>query len=257
MKKITKVLRHVLVLIAACVSMLPICVRAADIGTTEIYESYGTYALDAPPPGMRPVVLAIPRQFLYGMSKNAPPRAWGVNLLTYYPSFTAASESQNTNFDLNCVGICNGRILISIQNRAHSIDVTSPNMGEYIARAQMKFLDTPPLPTNAHVRQIQPVEGFNVAIERTLVSPADPKVAQIDRLYMRSAKEGVQYDLAATCSTNLLRTTCTLHFSLSCNPTIYVSVVGLDDSYLSRSQDIRERADQFISGMVRDPPCKI
>jgi hypothetical protein len=31
--------------------------------TIEIYEQYGTYALDTPPPEMRPIVLSIPERF--------------------------------------------------------------------------------------------------------------------------------------------------------------------------------------------------
>jgi len=255
MKRITQEVTHVLALIAACAFLLPASLRGDDGETAEIYENYGTYTLDAPPPEMRPIVLVIPRQFLYGSSRTAPLRTWGVNLLTYYPSFTTASEPENANFGLNCIGICNGQILISIQNRAHGISAVSPNMGDYIARAQLKFLNTLPLPPNARVRKLEPVESFSDAIERTLVNPVDQKVAQIDRLYMRSARDGEGYDLVATCSVNPLRTTCTLHFSLTCNPAIYVSVVGLDGSYLSRSPDIREKVDRFVSAMVRNPPC--
>src|SRR5260221_9181435 len=68
---------------------------AAEPRTIEIYENHGTYSLDAPPPDMRPVVLSIPDQFLYGSGGAAPKRNWGVNVLTYYPNFTSPRDPSN------------------------------------------------------------------------------------------------------------------------------------------------------------------
>jgi hypothetical protein len=230
---------------------------ATEAETIEIYENYGTpYTLDAPPPDRFPIILTIPHRFLFRSGGMVPARDWGANLLTYYPSFTSLSDPENSKFGANCIGICNGQVLISIRNRAHSINAASRDMGDFIARAQVNSLKTPVHPPpNARVRDLDPSEPFDEAFERALLNPTDEKVAQIDRIYMRKARDQGHYDLVATCTVNSSRSTCTLHFSLACNPAIYISVNGIDGSYLNRSEDIREKADHFVSSMVQRPSC--
>jgi hypothetical protein len=104
---------------------------AARAGEIDIYEHYGYYMLDDPPPGVRP---------------------WGTNILTYYPSFTSPADPENRNFGLACAGLCNRRILISVENRDHSVRFSSANMGDFIARSSLKWAKTPPYPPNIHVR---------------------------------------------------------------------------------------------------------
>lgn len=231
--------------------------HAAESGIIEIYESYGTYTLASPPAKMQPIVLRIPAAFLYGSSKIGG-RNWGVNLLTYYPTFSSPSGPENASFGLRCAGICNGRVLISVQNRTHSISQTIPNMGDFIARAQFKWLKTPPYPPNVRVRDIDPVEGFDEGFERTTFEMHDvvqEKPAQIERVYLHRASDRSYYDLTATCGVNSYGTTCILHFSLRCNPAVYVTVNGLAGSYLGRAADIKEKTDLFISKMVTEPSC--
>lgn len=230
---------------------------AAEQGNIAIYESYGTYTLDAPPPEMHPIVLQVPDGFRYGESKGRL-RDWGLNILTYYPSFTSQEDPTNARFGLDCAGLCNGRILLAIRNRAHSISPSgSPNMGDYIARSVMKWELTPPYPPNVRVRALARSDGFDEGFER-LTMPVDrapPGHPRIEHIYFRRAADTAHYDMAATCNVEEERTTCILHFSLQCNPAIYVSVNGLDISYLKKSQDIEKRADRFVSAMVKDPRC--
>lgn len=111
---------------------------AARAGEINIYEHYGSYMLDDPPPGVRPIILDVPEKFLYDRSKKAIV-TWGTNILTYYPSFTSPADPENRNFGLACAGICNGSILISVENRDHSVRFSSPNMGDFIARSSLKW----------------------------------------------------------------------------------------------------------------------
>ena len=230
---------------------------AAEQGTIAIYEYYGTYTLDAPPPEMHPIVLQIPDAFRYGSSKGSV-RNWGVNILTYYPSFSSPEDPTNARFGLDCAGICNGRILISVANRPHSLSLSgSPNMGDYVARSLIKWELTPPYPPNIRVRALGPAEGFDESFERVTmpIDRAPGRNARVEHIYFRRAADKAHYDMAATCDVEEERTTCILHFSLLCIPAIYVSVHGLDISYLKTSQDIKERADRFVSAMVKDPLC--
>jgi hypothetical protein len=128
-------------------------------------------------------------------------------------------------------------------------------MGDFIARAQLKWQKTPPYPPNARVRNLDSVEGFDEAFERSLLSPADNKVALVQRTYMKKASDGAHYVLTAICDVTDVATACSLHFSLSCDSKIYVSVNGIDGSYLNRSAEIREKTDRFVSAMVRNPIC--
>lgn len=234
--------------------------QASEPKTIEIYEQYGTYTLDAPPPEMHPIVLSIPAQFLYGSSKDGS-RNWGVNILTYYPSFNSPQDPTNADFGLKCVGICNGQILISVENRKHSIDSDSASMADFIAGTQFRWWKTPPYPSNVQIRDFDPKnEGFDEAFERVTTSnnPRRDEAhsgARIQRTYLKKTPDGAHYDLVAICGATEAKTTCILHFSLRCNAAIYVSVHGVDGSYLSRAADIKTKTNQFISTMVKDPSC--
>lgn len=236
---------------------------AADADTVEIFEKYGTYVLSAPPPNMHPIVLRVPDDFRYGSSKGAT-RDWGINILTYYPSFTSPREARNARFGLDCAGICNGRILIAIENRSHLSETGSPNMGDFIAKAQINAFLTPPYPPYIHVTNLGPVDGFSEELEHVTMAhdasnnPTGRQPVAISRYYFRKAPDHMHYDLMALCDVSEVdpqRSTCTLHFSLACNPAIYVTVNGLDSRYLSVAEDIRSKTDRFISGMVISPVC--
>lgn len=226
----------------------------------ELYESYGTYSLDAPPIEMHPIVLRIPEEYVYGSNKDAS-RNWGVNLLTYYPDFTSLKDPANARFGVACAGICNGRILISIANRTHSISQRSPNMGDFIARSQLKWQKSPPYPPSVQVKDIIPSYDFDEGFERSTAPSSNSRESVLqapiwmERVFLKRAADGGHYEMTATCQVNHVRTTCILHFSLRCNPAIYVTVNGLDGSYLNSAADIREKTDKFISTMVRKPSC--
>jgi hypothetical protein len=226
-----------------------------DLVTFEVFEHRGAFTLDAPPPEMHPIVLSVPREFLYG--SEIARRNFGVNILTYYPSLNSPSDRKNADFGVACAGICNGRILISIENRAHSISKSSPNMADFIARAELRWLKTPPYPPNVYVTDLgSKVDGFEEAFERTTSTLADGKIALTKRIYLKRDADGVHYYLVAVCDVTDRKTGCTLHFSLACNSEIYVSVNGVDGSYLDRAVDIKEKIDRFISTLVREPSCE-
>jgi hypothetical protein len=227
---------------------------AAEPPAIEIYEHRDGYTLDAPPPEMHPIVLSVPKDLLYG-SKVAL-RNFGISILTYYPNFTSPNDPNNVDFGLACVGICNGRILISIENRPHSISTNSPNMADYIARAELRWSKTPPYPPNVHVTDLSSkVNGFDEAFERTTSTLVDQKIVLTQRTYLKKDADGVHYNLAAVCDVTDRKIGCILHFSLTCNAGIYVSVRGVDGSYLDQAEDIKEKTDHFISTMVRKPFC--
>lgn len=235
---------------------------AAESETIEIFEHYGTYALDDPPPDTHPIIMRVPDSFLYGSSKNSR-KNWGLNILTYYPAFTSPADQANAKFGLDCAGYCNGRILIAVNNRAHSIknqEFNSPNMGDFIARSTLKRNKTAPYPSNVHVSDLTSLEGFDEGFERITTKLEDaPNVipghfTNVERFYFKKARDQVHYELAATCNVHE-HTTCILHFSLDCDVAVYVSVNGVDGRYLDQSIEIKQKTDQFISKMIIDPHC--
>jgi hypothetical protein len=145
--------------------------RADELGRIELYEYSGKCPLDAPPPDMHPVILQVPEEFRYASSKGAP-RTWGVQILTYYPSLSSPKDPANKNYGLDCAGLCNGRILIEVEFRPRILETNSPNMGDFIARAQLKWKKTPPYPPNVSVRDLGPQDDFDEGFERTLTMPA-------------------------------------------------------------------------------------
>jgi hypothetical protein len=148
---------------------------------------------------------------------------------------------------------------ITVEYRPNLASTSSPNMGDFIARSELKFERTPPYPPNVSVRDLGPQGGFDEGFERITTAPntpsgASPQVVGTQTILLRKSADGEHYDLAATCE-SALRTTCILHFSLSCNPAIYVAVGGVDISYLNRSSDIADKTDRFIRAMVKTPSC--
>jgi len=195
--------------VLSCLAALTVvAAREDEIGFIEIYESRGNFTLRAPPPEMKPIVVQVPEAFRYGSSRGAM-RNWGLNLLTYYPTFTSPQAPENVLFGFNCKGDCNGRILVAINNRTHSINgprFDSPNMGDYIARVE------PLIPIGSTKTYLEPQHGFDSGYEVRI--PASNGVGdQIDRYLFHSSEDRAHYDLAARCSINRFAKTCTLHFS--------------------------------------------
>ena len=222
------------------------------LGSIEIYEHWSVYTLAAPPPEMRPIVLQVPEAFRYGSSKGAT-RNWGLNVLTYYPSFTSPRAPENVSFGLDCRGDCNGRMLVSIENRAHSINDSrfhSPNMGDYIARVDLQRL----APIGSTKTDLGPQRGFDSGYEIRI--PARNGVGdRAEQHLFRLSEDRAHYDLTTDCSINQFAKTCTLHFSLRCNPEIYVKVVALDMRHIDQFADVVRKTDQFVTSMVREPSC--
>lgn len=249
-------MRRVLMRTSALLSLL-FCSTAFALdqttGFVEIYEHWAQYTLAAPPPEIHPVLLQIPKAFRYGSSKEAT-RNWGLNLLTYYPSFTSPRAPQNASFGLDCKGDCNGRMLVSIESRTHSIRsidrFNSPNMGDYIARVDLQRL----VPIGSTKTDLGPQSGFDSGYEVRI--PASNGVGdRTEQHLFRLSEDRVHYDLAADCSINQFAKTCTLHFSLKCNPAIYVQVVAIDMKHFDEFMDVVQKADQFVTAMVREPSC--
>jgi hypothetical protein len=201
---------------------------------------------------MKPIVLQVPETFRYGSSKGAT-RDWGLNLLTYYPSFTSPHAPDNASFGLNCKGDCNGRILVSIENRTHSINnsrwLNSPNMADVVAHAAFsKSL----APKSSAVSDLAPQHGFDVGYE-VRIPPSNGIGEQSHQYRFHLGGDGIHYDLAAKCSINRFTKVCTLHFSLKCNPAIYVQVVAIDMKHIDEFMDVVVKTDQFVTSMVRAP----
>jgi hypothetical protein len=231
--------------------------RAGDDGIIEIYEYWGTYALNAPPPDMKPIILQTPEAFRYGRSKGAT-RNWGLNFLTFYPSFSSPAAPENAAFIRDCVGDCNGRILVAISNRSHAIHnpgitrgVDYPNMGDYMTEGRLKNLT----PTGGTITKLGPQQGFDSGYE-VRIPPNDGVGGQVKRYLFHLSEDRVHYDLLAECEENKFARTCTLHFSLKCNPAIYVQVVAIDAKHLDELMDVTSKTEQFVTSMVRVPACQ-
>lgn len=233
----------------SCLATIFVAVaRGDEAGFIEVYEHWGDFTLAAPPPGMKPIVLQVPEALRYGSSKGAT-RNWGLNLLTYYPSFTSPQAPENAAFGLSCKGDCNGQILVAINNRTHSINdprrFNSPNMGDYIARVD------PLVPVGSIKTDLGPQHGFDRGYE---VKPGGTGNG-IDQYLFHLSEDRIHYDVAAQCSINQFAKKCTLHFSLKCSPEIYVQVAAIDMKYIDEFMDAVKKTDQFVTSMLRDPTC--
>jgi len=227
----------------------------ADMGDlVKIYEYTGKYLLTEVPSSAKSIVLEVPQKYRYGGSRGVS-RAWGVNILTYYPGFSSSNDPENAGAGLNCAGYCNGRILVSIENRARSINNTrwlnSPNMADIVGRL------APELDIHAKGNStiaVGPEHGFDKGYEITI--PPHGALKSEVRLYLfHISEDHVHYDVTAQCLRNQFADTCVLHFSLHCNPAVYVQVVGIDMRFIDNLLEIKDKADRFVSSMIREPAC--
>ena len=232
----------------------------------EIYEQ-GSFSLDAVPPSEHPLVIQLPESFRYGSTKGDT-RSWGANLLAYYPSFSSPSDPSNAGFDLTCAGYCNGRILVAINYRPRAINnsrgnmdgVVSPNMADFIGRiAVISELDIngdriSSKSLGSTVTKLGTELGFD---EGYLINyPGGNGVPPSSRkLLFRFGADHVHYDLTAECSLIGNNHHCSLHFSLNCDPAIYVKVGSVDIDHVTDLSDVRNKADAFVASMVRSEPC--
>jgi hypothetical protein len=239
---------------------------AQEAGLIEIYEHWGTYALDAPPSDMMPIVLQVPKAFL-SRSGNQAARSWGLNLITFYPSFTSPLAPENVPFIGRCAGDCNGQILISVNNRTHTIhhpDVTRgidyPNMGDEQARFRISERESHTrgemslIANGDTVTALEPLYEFDGGYE-VRSPPGKGGAEQIHQYLFHLSGDHIHYDVTAECSINEFARKCAFHFSLKCSPVIYVQVTGLEMKHLGQWKDAVARVDRFVSSMVRVPAC--
>jgi hypothetical protein len=153
------------------------------------------------------------------------------------------------------VGDCNGRILVAINNASHAINnphgLNSPNMGDAEAQMRLKKILVPKV---SFVRDLEPQHGFDSGYE-VHTPPSDGTTEQVQQYFFHLSEDRIHYDLTSDCQINQFAKTCTLHFSLKCNPAIYVQVVAIDMRHIDEFMDVVSKVDQFVTSMVKMPAC--
>jgi hypothetical protein len=194
-------------------------------GFYEIYENWGYFSLNAPPPDMKPIVLQIPEGFSYVPlghdypSSGKTVRSRSVNVLTYYPSFLNPKAPENRAFGLDCSGYCNGRILIAISNATHLMKDRFPNMANFMATAGVRR--EPYRATT--ISDLKALHGFSRGYEVPIPTDIGRRDSS-EQYFFHFGPDKIHYDLFTKCLLNDFTRTCTLHFSLTCNPAIYIAV---------------------------------
>ncbi|MGO9171456.1 MAG: hypothetical protein ACLP7P_05780 [Rhodomicrobium sp.] len=254
----------------------PYSLPDAEEGIVEIYEPDGVHGLEDPRTDVPPIILKIPERFR-GNGRRGGRRDWGLNLLTYYPGFTSPREPENAKFGLSCAGYCNGRILITIENgSSFRLPDTRGNRynakthADYIARHMLEEKKERQWPQhyqpNLHTTDLEPQAGFGIVFEELWTKMEDaPNVipehyTEIMRYYLRKNQEGEYFDLVVSChvpsgNNTYEPFTCTLHFSLACNPAVSVEVTGVDGKFVPEFDKIQTETDRFVSAMLVKPQC--
>lgn len=203
-------------------------------------------------PSAPSILLEIPHKFRYRSSIGAE-KTSGVNILTYYPSFTSLADWENFGQSLRgCVGYCNGRILISITNIITGI--TSDNfINKPTARSRGFFEYYHSKDPHVRIVDLAPQFGFDLVFDKLSGQHFGFK----NRYLLRSSADKSSYELAADCSMDTPYHVCTLAFSLSCNPAIAIEIDGWKYEYMDKALDLQRDVDRFISAMVKQPECEI
>ena len=229
---------------------------AAEVDNSEAVEIY-EYGDDR---SKVPVILEIPSSFQYGSGVKAP-RRFGINILTWYPSFTSPKDPSNKAYGFNCVGYCNGQILISLGNINSFIQNTALTWPDLTVKAVLKaYHDSQP--PNVRVIDQAPEFGFEHVFERTVATPqgsfgiAPGAPPLIDKYLYHATRDGLHYDLFAHCSLSTQYHGCQLFFSNSCDPALTIQVSGPPFERMDDAFDIQTKVDQFVTSMIKDPRCE-
>lgn len=210
---------------------------------------------------LRPLVMRIPERFRYGSSVGAQ-KSKGINIITFYPSFTGSEEPQNAPYNVasGCVGFCNGRILISVAYLGREfLSGSYSGVADSTAAAWLEWhheLYYPggnPRPSYIHVIERESQFGFERVFDE--IDERDAKRKRIDRYMMRFAEGRNHYDLVTHCAVSAAYQGCELQFSLACDPTVAVKVVSWPYDKMEEVERVRFQVDKFISGMVRNSDC--
>lgn len=219
-------------------------------GIVEIYEHGG----DQSP---IPITLQIPEDFRYGSSVGQQ-KSWGINILTFYPSLTSPKDPANAPYGLQCVGFCNGRILISIEYRPSILSRrTAQSTADAGALGVLRF-NHQPGPWNVHVVDLEPQFGFDEVFDHTIEALPGAKTSvsqnkpRVDRYLLRHSSDKTHYDSYAHCSMSTTVQGCEINFSLNCNPAISVAVGGWPFQRMDEASEIQRRVGRFVAAMVRE-----
>ena len=251
-------------LLAACAVMIAVAgvaaqPRAAIIAEQdriELYPYAGGYLLQSPPPDVHPAVFMVPQGFRWGSTRNVARvsnHAWGIQILTYYPGFSSPAAPQNKDFGLDCIGYCNGRILIYISYNPRIVRAGITNTADARVHGELenrKFIAGLHLP-NVTYKDLGPRGPFNGGFEHiAMVQGARPPKIGTDEHFLWRKTEGEHYDLVAQCDQAASSPHCHLDFSSSCNPSISVQV-SIDMRDLDRAADIKDKTDAFLLPMIK------
>jgi len=228
-------------------------VGSEQSGVVELYEYGGDHS-------PTPLVLQIPKEFRYGSSVGQQ-KSWGTNILTFYPSLTSPKDPANAPYGLQCVGFCNGRILISIEYRPSILTRrTAQTAADAGALGVLRF-NHQTGPPNVHVVDLEPQFGFDEVFDRTIEAPPGANASgsqnklRVDRYLLRRSPDKTHYDSYAHCSMSTTVQGCEINFSLSCNPAIRVTVGGWPFQRMDQASEIQRRVEHFIAAMVKEPKC--
>lgn len=249
-------------LLAACAALIIAAIAAvrsppinsAEPGRIELYPYAGNYLIQSPPPDIHPAVFMVPQEFRWGSTRNTSKvsnHAWGIQILTYYPSFGSPAAPQNKTVGLDCVGYCNGRILIYIAYKPTMLSDNIANFADANVRGQLSSREfTTNLPQHiATYKDLGPRGPFTGGFEHLVQGAQHLKNGLDEQIFWRKTKDG-HYDMVARCSPNAPNPICLMDFSASCNPAISVEVtVGMRD--IDRADDLKAKANAFLLPMIK------
>ncbi len=205
-------------------------------------------------PQPKSIFLRIPREY---MSRFDPAvgKAKGLNLFAYYPDFSSASNPKNADYRAKCIGYCNGRLLISFENRG-----LHEGYHDAVSAMAAIFLRPPPVyeaikNRPAPVTDVvdhEPQFGFDKVFDH-----AHHPSGSVDRFFLKSSGEGRNYDVVAECDLTRQVPQCILHFTPKCEPALDVQLHVWQYSRMTDALDVAQRAETFVSSLLQNEKCKI
>jgi len=211
-------------------------------------------------PEQNSIFLRIPNEYM-GFYAYPTLKSRDMNLFGYYPDFSSASNPKNRSYlSGNCVGYCNGRLMISIENTG--LPPTYPNSVSVEARG---FLEPPrvfkatkgrrPPPVIKRFEQ-RPEFGFDKIFDDIAYIEDGEKITTHKRFMLRSVDDGVNYDAAARCDMKAKYVHCILLFSPQCEPRILVHLTSWEYGRMNEALDVMRGAENLVAGWIESNKCK-
>jgi hypothetical protein len=208
-------------------------------------------------PDAKEITIRVPRKFFIPGVPNSG-IGKGINLITFYPTFISTREARKLGYQSDCVGYCNGRVMISFENRG--LRGGAANATDNWAALYMK---APTIYRSPYGHEFpafvavdrEPQFGFDRVFDHETHPGGGPDITSVDRYLFKYNETRTGFDLVAKCHMQVPVPACALYFSPRCEPALSIEVIGWQYERMAEAMNLWKSAKAFVFPMLTSPAC--